>query len=214
MLISHISNFFLLRQNNKSPSRKRSISDDDNPCSKPESGTCNVCNTPCTSCLHRMRVETDTCSFVGTCSEHSSCEDAETKSKSRNSNKTKPFDIGIVKQEGQGESTSCVTKYTKEKDTQKIDSHRESSSVNCKEESQEKKMFNLTDSQEKSNSNFRVPQNSSARSENMFGGLENFDKRDFSEKDQMQAQKVVELKNQETDNGLIDVSTFFFVFST
>lgn len=210
MLISHISNFLLLWQNNKSPSRKRSISDDDNPCRKPGSGTCNVCNTPCTSCLHRMRVDTDTCSFVGTCSEHFHCENAEPESNLRNPNKPKPFDIRIVNQEGQGENTSCITKHTKEKDIQRIDSHRESSSDNCKEESLEKKWFDSTDSLEKSDSNFRVPQKNSACNEKMFGGLKNCDKRDFSEKDRMQVQKVVEVKKQESDNGLIDVSTFFF----
>jgi hypothetical protein len=161
-----------------------------------------------------MRVETDTCSFVGTCSEHFHCEDAKMKSKMRNPNKTKPFDIANVKQEGQGESSSCVTKFTKEKDTQKVDGHRESSSISCKEGSQEEEKFNLTDSQEKLDSNFKVSQNSSVRDGKMLGGLENCNKRDFSEKDQTQAQKVVEVKNQETDNGLIDVSTFFFCIST
>ncbi|KAJ1693511.1 hypothetical protein LUZ63_010209 [Rhynchospora breviuscula] len=194
-----------INENKKSPSRKRSIQDDDNPCAKPESGTCNVCNTPCSSCLHRMRVETDTCSFVGACSEHFHCENAETISKLRNPNKPKPFDVGIVKQEGQGESTSCLTNSRKLKDTQRLDSHKESSSDNC-QESQEKKMFNSTDSQEKSDSNFRVSEKNNVLSKKMSGGLENCDTRGFSEKDRKQFHKVVEVKNQETDNGLIDVN--------
>ncbi|KAJ4777998.1 RING/FYVE/PHD zinc finger superfamily protein [Rhynchospora pubera] len=194
-----------INENKKSPSRKRSIQDDDNSYVKPESGTCNVCNTPCSSCLHRMRVETDTCSFVGACSEHFHCENAETISKLRNHNKPKPFDVGIVKQEGQGESTSCLTNSRKQKDTQRLDSHKESSSDNC-EESQEKKRFNSTDSQEKSDSNFRVSEKNNVLSKKLSGGLENCDTRGFSEKDRKQVHKVVEVKNQETDNGLIDVN--------
>ncbi|KAJ3689574.1 hypothetical protein LUZ61_018738 [Rhynchospora tenuis] len=195
-----------INENKKSPSRKRSFQDDDNPFTKPESGTCNVCNTPCSSCLHRMRVETDTCSFVGACSEHLHCENAETISKLRNPNKPKPFDVGIVKQEGQGESTSCLTNDRKQKDTRRLDSHKESSSNNREEEAQGKKRFNSTDSQEKSDSNFRVSEKNPVLSKKMSGGLENCDTRDTLEKDRKQVHKVVEVKNQETDNGLIDVN--------